>query len=256
MTDSIASTNNIGRLREDIRPAVQFLMEKLGEDLVDQLVSLSVVGSALTSDFHPTRSDINTVLVVSRRSHHLLQLLGGYGKSMGKRKLRAPLLMTSEYICQSLDVFGVELLEFQHNHQTVLGPDAFNGLSFRKEDVRLQCERQLKAALIKLRQGYIRVMGKYKYVASLLIECISELAVLLRAMLWLGGNDRPAEAVATIELAAKVFEFDDSKLLPLMKMRLGRTLPSSEQVETIFEDVYQVIDLLGRKVDQIGGSGE
>ena len=250
--EKIDAASQINLLREEIRPAVQILLTRLVEDLGDNLLSLSIVGSALTGDFHPTSSDINTVMVVQSRSHQLLQLLGGYGKIMGKRKLRAPLLMTTEYIQQSLDVFGVELLEFQHNHLVITGTDPFNELKFRKEDVRLQCERQLKAALIKLRQGYIRAMGKSKIVAGLLIECVSELAVLLRALLWLKDLDRPSQAIATLEMAAGAFEFDSKKLIQIMNMKLLRISPGSDLVETIFEDVYQVIDHLGRSVDQIG----
>ena len=252
VTEKTDKANNIDLLREEVRSPVRLLLTRLHEDLGDELLSLSVVGSTLTGDFHPKYSDINTVLVVRQRSHRLLQLLGRYGKSMGKRKLRAPLLMTSEYIQQSLDVFGVELLEFQLNHAMVYGPDPFTELSFRKQDIRLQCERQFKAALIKLRQGYISAMGKPKIVAGLLTECVSELAVLLRALLWLTDTDRPREALATLEVAAKTFEFDSQKISPIINLKQQHVRPHADQVETIFEDVYQVIDHLARKVDRIG----
>ncbi len=252
VTKKTDEASNIDLLREEVRSPVQHLLTRLREDLGDELLSLCVVGSALTGDFHPKYSDVNTVLVVRRRSHRLLQLLGGYGKSMGKRKLRAPLLMTSEYIQQSLDVFGVELLEFQLNHAVVYGPDPFAELSFRRQDIRLQCERQFKAALITLRQGYIRAMGKPKIVAGLLTECVSELAVLLRALLWLTDTDRPREALATLEVAAKTFEFDSQKLSPIMELKQQHVRPPADQVEAIFENVYQVVDHLARKVDRIG----
>jgi hypothetical protein len=106
MAEKTDKRNNISLLREEVQAPVRFLLTQLQKDLDDNLLSLCVVGSALTGDFHPKYSDINTVLVVQRRSHQLLQQLAGYGKSMGKRKLRAPLLMTMEYIEQSLDVFG------------------------------------------------------------------------------------------------------------------------------------------------------
>jgi len=253
MTEKTDETFDITILREEIRSPVRLLLTRLREDLDDNLLSLCVVGSALTSDFHPKYSDINTVLVVRRRSRHLLQVLAGYGKNMGKRKLRAPLLMTPEYIQRSVDVFGVEFLDFQLNHALVYGSDPFTGLSFRKEDVRLQCERQFKAALIKLRQGYISALGKPKIVAGLLFECVSELAVMLRAMLWLTDTDRPREALATLETAAEKFEFDPQKISPVMQLKQQHVRPRADQVETIFENVYETIDHLARKVDRMGG---
>ena len=253
MAEKTDKKNNISLLREEVQAPVRFLLTQLQEDLNDDLLSLCVVGSALTGDFHPKYSDINTVLVVQRRSHQLLQKLAGYGKSMGKRKLRAPLLMTPEYIQQSLDVFGVEFLDFQLNHALIYGSDPFTELSFHKQDIRLQCERQFKAALIKLRQGYISALGRPKIVAGLLLECVSELAVLLRAMLWLTDTDRPREALASLEVAAQKFEFDFQKISPIMTLKQQHARPQADQVETIFENIYQVIDHLARKVDQIEG---
>ena len=254
MTDKTDDTGTTAGLGELVRPPVQFLLTRLQEDLGDNLLSLCVVGSALTGDFHRKFSDINTVVVVGRRSHQLLQQLAACGRSMGKRRLRAPLLMTREYLEQSLDVFGVELLDFQLNHTAVYGPDPFAELSFHKRDVRLQCERQFKAALIKLRQGYISALGKPKAVGRLLLDCAAELAVLLRALLWLTDTDRPREALPTLAAAAEKFEFDPAKVALLMKHRQHRTRPDAAVVNGLFEDIYQVIDHLGRTVDAFGES--
>jgi len=242
----------ITKLREEIRPAVDFLARSLLTDLGDNLSSLSVVGSALTDDFHPKRSDINTVLVVQRRSQQLLQTLAGYGRKMGKMKLRAPLLMTTEYIEQSLDVFGVELLDFQFNHIVVHGMDPFGELPFRKENVRLQCERQLKAALIRLRQGYIQTLGKPKYVANLLMECVKELSVLLRALLWLSEIERNHQVLPNLKKAAQEFQFDGKIIAHLMELQLQHSRPPADQVEFFFENVYQTVDHIAHRVDQLG----
>ena len=252
VTENTDEKDGTSSLREEVRTPVAFLLSRLREDLGENLSSLSVVGSALTGDFHPKHSDINTVLVVGRRSHDLLKQLAGYGKAMGRRRLRAPLLMTAEYIERSTDVFGVELLDFQLNHVVVYGTDPFVELSFRKEDVRLQCERQFKSALIKLRQGYVRGLGKPKIVSGLLMACIAELAVLLRAMLWLNDIDRPREALATLVAAARTFEFDDQTVRRVMTLKLAHTRPAADEVESLFEGVYHVIDHLGRTVDAPG----
>ena len=252
MAEKTDKRNNISLLREEVQAPVRFLLTQLQKDLDDNLLSLCVVGSALTGDFHPKYSDINTVLVVRRRSHQLLQQLAGYGKSMGKRKLRAPLLMTMEYIEQSLDVFGVELLDFQFNHVVVYGRDPFGELTFRKENIRLQCERQLKAALIRLRQGYIQALGKPKYVANLLMECVKELLVLLRALLWLSEIERDHQVLPNLKKAAQQFRFDGKVIAHLMELQLKHSRPPADQIEFFFENVYQTIDHIAHRVDQQG----
>ena len=84
---SDAHVMNLSELRDDLREPVAMLAGRLMDDLGDNLRSLSVVGSALTPDFHPTRSDIDTVLVVGRRSHDLLKLLAAYQKHLAGDKL-------------------------------------------------------------------------------------------------------------------------------------------------------------------------
>ena len=241
----------LNRLRPAIHPPVAFLAQTLLDDLGDNLLSLSVVGSALTGDFHPKYSDINTVMTVKQRSHSLLKLLAGYASKMGRQKIRAPLLMTPEYIEQSCDVFGVEFLDFQFNHITVYGSDPFGALTFTKENVRLQCERQLKAALIRLRQSYIRSAGKAKLVTDLLMECVKELTVLLRALLWLVDVDRDKEVLPNLRKAVLQFQFDEKIITHLVKLQLQHARPATDQVEYLFEGLYLTIDHINRKVDEM-----
>jgi hypothetical protein len=188
-------------------------------------------------------------LVLKQRSHQLLRTIAGYGSKMGRLKLNAPLLMTPQYIQQSLDVFGVEFLDFQLNHSVITGPDPFADLVIEKENIRLQCERQLKSALITLRQSYIKSMGRPKIIGRLLFQAIAELVVLLRAMLWLTDNQRPSQATPTLKAAAEKFDFDADKIAPLLQAKLQHRRLTAEQIETIFEDAYQIIDRLAHRVD-------
>ena len=250
----MASANaniQVGRLRKQIQKPVGYLARSLLIDMGENLQSLCVVGSALTEDYHPKFSDINTIVVVRQRSHQLLQQLAGHGRKLGRMKLRAPLLMTQEYIQRSVDVFGVELLDFQFNHVVVYGTDPVGELNFQKEDVRLQCERQLKGALIKLRQGYIQALGKSKIVAAVLQDCVKELSVLLRALLWLADIERDKEGMGNLKKCAQEYKFDGKVISYLLELQLAHRRCPADQVEYLFEQVYQTIDHLSRQVDMI-----
>jgi len=242
---------NLSELRDDLREPVAMLAGRLMDDLGDNLRSLSVVGSALTPDFHPTRSDINTVLVVGRRSHDLLKLLARYARHMGRDRIAPPMLMTEEYVEHSLDVFAVGMLDFQFVHSTIAGRDPFITLQFRKMDVRLQCERELKTMLIDLRQNYIRAAGDARQVGDLLMESMGDLLPLLRAMLWLSGGGRRPEAARTVATAAQRFAFNSTALELPLKLRAENRSPEPGQVDVIFENIYRVADHLSREVDRM-----
>ncbi len=242
---------NVNGLRGEICDGVKDFAGRLLEALGENLQSLSVVGSALTEDFHPKHSDINTVLVVREAGIKELKVLAGFGGEMGRRRFRAPLIMTPEFIEKAGDVFGVEYLDFQLNHSTIYGSDPFAGLVFEKENVRLQCERELRVAQIQLWEGYIRGMGHHKSVEPFLSSCVGTLLPLLRAMLWLMDMERPKEARPTLEMAGMAFNFDGRWAATLLNLRRREKKFGPEEIDGMFQDVCKVVELLCRKVDQL-----
>ncbi len=238
-------------LRQEIRDSLKDFAEKLVEVLSDNLQSITVVGSSLTSDYRPGRSDINTVLVLDKPTLLSLDAIAGLAKSFSRKKLSAPLLMTPAYIERSIDVFGIEFLDFQLAHQTILGSDPFASLSFDKKNVRLQCERELKAMLIRLRQGYIASAANSKLVRDILISTIKGLSPLLRAMLWLKDTKRPAEAQPTFEKTAAVFSIDINPLIKVLRWHHEKLRQDDEGTKTSFESVYTIVGDLALVVDEL-----
>jgi len=235
----------------EIREPLRLFTEKLAGPLADNLMSLTVVGSSLTKDFKSGRSDINTVLVLGKRTSAALNAIASLAKPMSKKKISPPLLMTESYIERSLDVFGIEFLDFQLTHKTILGNDPFFSLSFDKKDVRLQCERELKATLIRLRQGYIAAAANRKLVRDILISTAKTMAPLLRAMLWLKNVDRPNTSASTFARAAAEFSANLATVMRIDEWRYKRARVSQTEIQNIFEALYMMIEQLADTVDKL-----
>ena len=238
-------------LRDEIRDSVKVFVEKLTAGLGDNLQSITIVGSSLTEDFVPGQSDINTVLVLGRQTLDSLKLIAGMAKSMGKKKISAPLLMTPDYIERSRDVFGIEFLDLQLTHETILGSDPFASLAFTKADVRFQCERELKATLIRLRQGYIASAGQKRLVRDILASAAGALVPLLRAMLWLKGVDRPMRAEPVFTKAAAKFSIGVDSLTAARRWRHKKTRLQESEITTAFESIYKTVEQLALIVDKL-----
>jgi len=238
-------------LRDEIQNSVKVFAEKLIADIPDNLQSITLIGSSLTEDFRPGKSDINSVLVLGKRTPDSLNIIANLARPMSKKKISAPLLMTSSYIERSLDVFGIEFLDFQQTHKTIFGNDPFVSLSFGKKDVRLQCERELKAVLIRLRQGYIASAANKKLVQDILISTSKQLVPLLRAMLWLKDVSRPTGAEATLNKAAVEHAINMNSLITVRKWQYEKVRLSKAEIENIFESVYTTIDQLAVIVDKL-----
>ena len=234
-----------------IQDSVKFFTDKLITALGENLLSITVVASSLTEDFKPGQSDINTVLLLEKQELKSLKLIASLARPMSRKKISPPLLMTTAYIERSLDVFGVEFLDFQLTHQTILGNDPFADLIFEKKDVRLQCERELKAILIRLRQGYIAAAANKKLVRDVLISTAKGLAPLLRAMLWLKDTDRPAIAEQTFAKAAEQYSIKLDSLMTTEKWRHQKIRLDENQIDNAFESVYSSVEQLADIVDKL-----
>ena len=241
----------IDALKIQIQDAIKDFAERLTAALGSNLKSITVVGSSLTEDFKPGRSDINTVLVLDKQSLTSLNAVASLVKPMSRKKISPPLLMTQSYIERSRDVFGVEFLDFQLVHETVMGEDLFSALSFEKKDVRLQCERELKAMLIRLRQGYIAAAANKKLVRDILISAAKGLAPLLRAMLWLKDIERAATAEPTFDKAAGEFSIDMKPMKSAIQWRHEKIRLTEPEMENAFESVYSIVDQLAGIIDKL-----
>lgn len=224
--------------------------QKVLVDFAGNITAICVTGSALTADFVPRKSGINTVLVFENESIELLDIVSGLGRMLFKHNFDIPLIMTGEHISRSQDVFGVEYLDFQLNHTTIWGSDPFESLMIEKGDVRLQCERELKANLIRLRQGYIASKLGTAKLREVLVSGARGLMPYLRAMLWLCGKPRAAEIAATIEDAAKEFAFDGTHLACMASWKYDKTRTDAIELRESASYLYNLTNSLAEWVDR------
>jgi len=212
---------------------------------------VTVVGSCLSAEFRPGLSDINTVLVLNEQGQDQLKALAGLAKAMHKKHIAPPLFMTTDYIERSRDVFGVELLDFQLSGQTILGDNPFVDLVFAKGDVRLQCERELKAMLVRLRQGYIAAGGKMRLIQDVLVSTAKALLPYLRAILWLQQGLRRAGMQATLDQAEKDLSVDTNPLKEVLDWRIAKPRLRDTEIEQAYDRLFAFVDTLALKIDRL-----
>lgn len=234
---------------EAVREPLRRMVDQLRPSLGGNFAGLTVVGSALTEDYHPKTSDINTVVLLDTHTSAALMAVASLAKPLHKKGISPPLLMTASYIARSRDVFGVEFLDFQLTHATVLGDDPFAALRIDKSHVRLQCERELKATLVRLRQGYIAAAGDNRLVRDVLIAAAKGLASLLRAMLWLKDIERPTTMEATFRKAAGEFAVNLDLVVAIERWRYEKPRLTDAEIETAFASIYAATDTLATIVD-------
>ncbi len=240
----------LANLSEQTQKSIEpFLLDVLTNHRED-IVSIYIIGSAVTGDFHAKYSDINTLLVVKSIKVPFFDFIATLGKRYGKRRIRAPLIMTRDYINRSLDVFPLEFLEMKLIHQLVYGEDALKNIHIEKADVRLQCERELKGKLQHICQGYIKAMGNRAALTDLFIGSLSGYFPILRGMLFLYDQQVPRERSEVLFALEKHFDLNLNVYKKLLELRFKDTHPPIDVLREIFENLYHVLDIIIKKVDE------
>ena len=72
-------------LKTEIADRYKPFLEVLLEDHQDKLHSVYIIGSALTQDYDPKKSDINSTIVLHEMDLKFLELLAPLGKKYGKK---------------------------------------------------------------------------------------------------------------------------------------------------------------------------
>lgn len=217
----------------------------------DQIHSITITGSALTDDFDPVKSDVNSVFVLREMDLNFLEFLAPLGKTYGKKRIASPLIMTPEYIMNSLDVFPMEFLNIKLLHETTFGEDIFQPLEIDKYDLRLQCERELKVRLIGLRQGYLSSSGDAKILPDLFTSTVSGYIPLFRGIILIMGKEPPLKNEDVLTVLTEISGVDTQVFKTVLKQKLQKTKMTITQLNAIFKDYYAAVEKLGDITDDI-----
>ncbi len=239
------------KVSDDAAARFKPFLEELLAEFGNKIDSIYITGSALTKDFDPKLSDINSVLVLKEMDLKILSILAPMGKKYGKKGIAAPLIMTPEYINQSLDVFPIEFLNIQLLHHTVYGKDLFEQLEIKRDDLRHQCERELKVKLIGLRQGYISAAGDRNIIGEKFIRAIASYIPLFRGLIVLFGKTPPHGNEEVVSMLRQATGINTNIFSTILKAKREKSRFSMDQLNALFEEYYDATEKLKESTDAI-----
>jgi hypothetical protein len=232
---------------EKIRP----FFEEMLADYKDNIHSIHITGSAATEYFNEKFSDVNSVIVLKKMDFGFVKFLAPLGKKYGKKGISAPLIMTPEYITDSLDVFPVEFLDFKNIHKTVYGEDIFGNIVIDHSNLRLQCEREVKVTLIGLRQSYIASLGDKKILTEKISGSITGYMPLFRAIIYLLGGEPPADKHAALKKIREITGLETDVFEKMLGIKMKTLSLNSDELSNAFEQYYSETEKLGEIVNGI-----
>ncbi|MFA5032420.1 MAG: hypothetical protein WC614_05310 [bacterium] len=222
----------VGKL---VEPYIKELIRLSG----DNICSIILFGSAATKDFIPRKSNINLLVVCHKidlpdlKKYHKLVRRGR------KRGIVAPLFLTERHIKSSMDVFPIEFLEMKDSHILLHGKDVFDNMAINTENLRLECEEQLKGKLVRLRQSYLEHGVNAKIIADSITSFIS----VFRSLVRLKTRAVKVEKEKAIEELAKL-KIESQVFFTALDIKKGKCKLKRKALEIFFEKYIKEIEKL------------
>jgi predicted nucleotidyltransferase len=232
---------------EKIKPFIHDILSGYSENIH----SIYVIGSSLTEDFDEKTSDINSIVVLNDMDLKFIEFIAPLGKRYKKKRLAAPLIMTPDYIARSRDVFPIEFYDFNLIHETVYGEDILRDILIDKNDLRHQCERELKSKLIGLRQGYISSLGDRNILTERIVTSFAGYMPLFRGIIFLMGKEPPTGKYDVIFNLAAATGIDTEVFKKIIDVKKGILKPGKYELNSIFEKYYATTEEIGKIIDEL-----
>jgi len=231
------------------------IFDELKQDYValfgDDLVAIILYGSGARGEYVPKKSDINLLIVLSDNG---IERLGDATDAVAKwrkRNVRVPLVMTRGYIESSLDAFPLEFFNIKSAYQVIHGEDILKDVVIQKEDLRLQCERELKAKLLLLRESFLEANNKSHLLRELVAQSLSAFISIFKALLYLKGDEVPEKNEAVVSATIQSFGLDREIFQTLWYIKRGEKKSDRGALKEIVQKYISEIRGLSTQVDQM-----
>lgn len=233
-------------------PNLAALVRSLSEAAGPRLKSVVLYGSAARGDFVRKASDLNLIVVVDPLGPATLEALAPGVRRFMRRGNPVPRLFSPALIAASADSFPIEFLEIRSSRLVLFGEDPFAGFEIRRECLRLQCERELKEKLMRLREGYLLCHDRPRDLRRLLAGSFPAFAALFRGGLHLMGREVPASSAEVVAAFCTAAGLDGAPFDEVARLRRGE---DARDPKGIFARYHEQLTRAAHHVDRLDTGG-
>lgn len=226
------------------------LVQRLRRAVDSNLRSVVLYGSAATSQYRPKQSDLNVLAILARLDAAALDRLSPVSGWWQKKGNPGPMLFTEEELRRSSDIFAIELVDLKTGNRLLWGEEVIAGIDVPMQFHRVQVERELAHALIRLRQHYLVAGGSGRSVRQLLLSSVSTFTALFRHVLLALGEPLARDKRQAVARLAACVGFDPQPLDALLDVREGKRDPKSLDWKANFAAYLAALDRVVIEVDR------
>lgn len=236
------------RLGDKYKNILSNFTQGLKDIYQEELISLILYGSAVSGEFIDKHSNLNLLVVLENTD---LENLKKSANLIAKFKMVNALFLTQGYIASSIDIFPIEFLDMQENYFVIYGRDLLKDIRVDIANLRFQCEHELKAKLIKLRQAYLAINKNTLALRSLLFASFTSVLHIARNILRLKGISPPYLKQEILRELASRLKIDIAIWENILAAKNKQIKLSAKETEQLFVNFTKELELLVNIVDKL-----
>jgi predicted nucleotidyltransferase len=233
---------------EQVKKKIELFTEQLKSTYAQKLVSIIIYGSAASGEYVEKRSNINFLVILENNESAELKKAG---RLINKFPAFEPLFLSQDYIERSADVFPIEFLDLKENYVLLYGKDILKNIAIDEKNLRFQCEHELKAKLIGLRQHYLVSNARGAYLYPVLLKAFTSVLHIARNILRLMGKAVPYKKEEILTELSKSLAIDMNVWGVLLSAKNKKIRVAENEKENLYLRFINEIEKIVEAVDKL-----
>ena len=230
------------------------LIEQLKATEGDNLLSVVVYGSALTTGEQAAKADFQWLVLTHRLNAEDLRRIRPVIRGLVAAGYTMPVFFTAQEFRDSLDVFPIEFRQMKRACEVLYGPNPLEDIEASPDNLRLQIEYELRGKLLRLRSLYLPASGTAGSLLQLMTESVVSFVRVMRSMLDLLGETPPIERLAAARRVGERLKVDVSPMIRLLELRAEPRSLLEVETQDLFAAYIDSLSGLIDAVDKLDGA--
>jgi hypothetical protein len=224
------------------------MVQRLQAALGDALISVVLHGPEAHDDSYRD-GDTSFLLIVAAdlEPTTLLRLSAPVRWWLGRGQ-PWPRLFAPGQLRDAADVYPIEVLDISRHHRLLHGSDPLAGIEIDPLHLRLQCERELRERLMRLREGFVESDGRAGQLRDLLAVSYPSFAQVFRGCLHLFGIVPPRRDHDVVTALCRRIDLDPAPFDGVA--RIARAEPDAPEPLAAFDAYYRALRQAEARVDR------
>jgi hypothetical protein len=218
----------------------------------ERLKSVLLYGSAARGDYIAGKSNLNLLVILTRVGAEELAQGNQIFQKYRKKGVVAPLFFTPEYIATSTDSFPMEFLDIKAHHLLLFGEDPLTDLEIGRQNLRLQCEAEIKGKLVRVRQSFLEIGLDKRKLPGLLTGSLTSFLPAMRHLLRLDKGIEVRKAEEVFSQLEENYGLDGNPFRQIWELKRDKAKRiSPEQFKPLFGQYISQLQKLAEIVDKL-----